>query len=135
MSLKVTIYTPNRIVANVTTDEVFIPIEIGHFAIKQSFQKHSSAISIGLLRIKTDSSWLLFLSYGGMLEVENDKVTIFLSDAKEIKSLTSSLSQLEDNLKQLAQKRLIKFENTFEKMKLLDEILKLKAYIQAAKYL
>lgn len=135
MSLKVTIYTPNRILVNTTTDEVFIPIEIGHFAIKKSFQKHSSAISIGLLRIKTDSSWLLFLSYGGMLEVENDKVTIFLSDAKEIKSVASSVSQLEENLKQLVQKRLIKFENTFEKMQHLDEILKLKAYIQAAKYL
>jgi F0F1-type ATP synthase epsilon subunit len=130
MSLKVTVYTPNRIVCNTFTDEVHIPIEIGHFAVKKSFQKHFAAISIGLLRIKNADGWILLLAFGGIVEIINDNVRIFINDVEEIKSIDS----VELNI-QLKQKKDEKCKTTIDKMKNKDEIMRLRGLLQAEKYL
>lgn len=132
MSLKVIIYTPNRIICNVLTNELYIPVEIGHFAIQKSFQKHRAAISVGLLRIKNDNKWSLFLVFGGIVEVINDNVTIFVSDAKEIRS-TDNLDFL-DIEKQLNEKKKEKGKTAYEKMEILQEVNRLRGILQSRNY-
>jgi len=132
MSLKVIIYTPNRIVCNVSTTELYIPVEIGHFAIQKSFQKHRAAISVGLLRIKNDNKWTLFLVFGGIVEVVNDNVTIFVSNAQEIRS-TDNLDFI-DLEKQLDEKKKEKGKTAYEKMQNLQEVNRLRGILQSRNY-
>jgi F-type H+-transporting ATPase subunit epsilon len=132
MSLKVIVYIPNRIVCNILTNELYIPVEIGHFAIQKSFQKHRAAISVGLLRIKNDNKWTLFLVFGGIVEVVNDNVTIFLNDAQEIRS-TDNLDFL-DLEKQLNEKRKEKCKTAYDKMQNLLEISRLRGLLQSRNY-
>jgi F0F1-type ATP synthase epsilon subunit len=130
MSLKITVYTPSRVVCNTVTDEVSVPIDVGHFTIKNSFQKHSASISIGLLRIKDGASWSLFSVAAGMVEVENNQVTIFVADAEEIKFVDVPALNAE-----LKQKLAEKFDNVYEKLENLERIRVIRAFLQASKFL
>jgi F0F1-type ATP synthase epsilon subunit len=130
MSLKVAVYTPNRIVYNAFAEELHIPIEIGNFAVRKSFQKHFAVISTGLLRIKNADGWVLLLASDGIVEIINDNVRIFIKDVEEI----SSVDSIELNI-QLKQKKQEECKTEDAKKKNKEAIMRLRGLLQAEKYL
>ena len=95
MSLKFTLYTPVGIVCNTVAEEIIVPIDEGSFAIKERHQKHSAALSVGLLRLKHNGSWVLILIFGGVLHINNNQVSVFVTDAQEIRSVDVAEVQTE----------------------------------------
>ena len=132
MSLRITVYTPTQTVCDTITDEVVIPIENGQFVIRGRHQKHCAALSVGLLRIKTSDSYLLIIIFGGMAHVEDDKITIFVSEAEKVRSV--NISEIESELK-LMEVNLKTFTSLEKKMQAYIERPRLNALIKAARYL
>ena len=131
MSLTIKVHTPGKLVSNTTTEEVFIPIEVGHFTVKQSFQRHSSAIGVGLLRFKdSEGKWILLIVTGGMVQSESNSVVIFVSEAEAVDIVDTDAIKVE-----LKKKQEEKVQSAFDKMDNLREISKLKGILQAAKFL
>ena len=131
MSLNITLYTPTRILCNTVTDEVVIPTEKGYFAIREHHQKHCAAISTGLLRVKTNNSWILILVLEGFLRIEKDSLNIFVKDAQIIRSVDSS----DIYAKLLKAKEEIKNLPYQDRLEATAEIAKLKGLILASRYL
>jgi F-type H+-transporting ATPase subunit epsilon len=131
MSLKFTLYTPTRIVCNTVAEEIVVPVSEGSFAIKERHQKHSAAISVGLLRLKNNGSWTLLLVFGGILHIQNNKVSVFVSDAQEIRSVDVAEVQT-----QLLKIRTEMFKlKPEEKRQAILEIERLSALLKASLYL
>jgi F-type H+-transporting ATPase subunit epsilon len=131
MSLKFTLYTPTRIVCNTVTEEIVIPVNEGSFAIREHHQKHSAAISVGLLRVKTNGSWILLLVFGGILHIQNDKVSVFVSDAQEIRSV--DVAEVQAELLKI-RTEIFKLQPE-EKRQAILEIDRLSALLKASRYL
>jgi len=130
MNLKVTIFTPKKTIFDIISDELFVPIENGQFAIKTSFQSHTSIVKDGVLRIKNDSKWLLFVVSDGVVVTENNVVSIFLKTARRITFLTHS--EILEGYKKTKETMI---KNTYETIKILEQEKKIKSIIQAAQYL
>jgi F-type H+-transporting ATPase subunit epsilon len=132
MSLKVIVYTPTKIICNTLTEEVVLPTLKAEMSIRPYHKQIMGVLPIGLLRIKEGNKWKLLVQLGGIAEFINDKLTIFVRNAEEIKSI--DLSDVEKKLNQ-AEEQLKNATNDQEKIKASENLQRLSALLKATPYI
>jgi F-type H+-transporting ATPase subunit epsilon len=88
MKLQVRILTPDGIIMKRDDiDEVILPTSTGQIAILPQHAALITALEIGLLRIRVENDWTLFIGYGGNATVGKNYVQILLSTIENVPAL------------------------------------------------
>jgi F-type H+-transporting ATPase subunit epsilon len=128
MSLNVRVITPDKVVWDAMVEELILPSSTGQLGILQDHAPLLTALDIGVMRLKTDSSWTSIVLMEGFAEVEDNKVTILCNGAEEASSIDVKVAQEE-----LEKTTLLVDEATTKKEKIeaTIELRKAKARLQA----
>ena len=128
MNLNVRVITPDKVVWDAMVEELILPSSTGQLGILQDHAPLLTALDIGVMRLKTDSSWTSIVLMEGFAEVEDNKVTILCNGAEEGSSI--DLKTAQDELEKVT---LLVDEATTKKEKIeaTIELRKAKARLQA----
>jgi len=128
MSLNVRVITPDKVVWDAMADELVLPSSTGQIGILTDHAPLLTALDIGVMKLKSDSSWTSIVLMEGFAEVEDNKVTILCNGAEEGDSIDAKTAQEE-----LEKVTLLVDEATTkkEKIKATIELRKAKARLQA----
>ena len=133
MAISLKVLAPNQNVYEGEAEEVILPSTTGQIGVLPGHISLVTAIDIGVLRLRTNSNWKSIALMGGFAEIESDEVIVLVNSAKIGSEI--DIQETEDFLKQ-AKLNLNKFpenEKSPEKIKVLNEISKAEALIQASK--
>ena len=128
MNLNVRVITPDKVVWDAMVEELILPSSTGQLGILQDHAPLLTALDIGVMRLKTESSWTSIVLMEGFAEVENNKVTILCNGAEEASSI--DLKSAQEDLEKVT---LLVDEATSKKEKIeaTIELRKAKARLQA----
>jgi len=128
MSLNVRVITPDKVVWDAMADELVLPSSTGQIGILTDHAPLLTALDIGVMKLKSDSSWTSIVLMEGFAEVEDNKVTILCNGAEEGDSIDAKTAQEE-----LEKVTLLVDEATTKKEKITAtiELRKAKARLQA----
>ena len=85
MNLQVRILTPDGIVMKRDDiDEVILPTSTGQIAILPQHATLITALEIGLIRIRVEDDWTVFIGFGGNATVIENRVQILLSTIESL---------------------------------------------------
>ena len=133
MSILLKVLAPNQNVYEGEADEVILPSTTGQIGVLPGHISLVTAIDIGVLRLRSNSQWKSIALMGGFAEIESDEVIVLVNSA-EIGS-EINIQNAENSLKE-AKSAISKFtenEKSPDKIKVLNEISKAEARIQASK--
>nr|YP_011007617.1 ATP synthase CF1, subunit epsilon [Syringoderma abyssicola]WAM65046.1 ATP synthase CF1, subunit epsilon [Syringoderma abyssicola] len=85
MSLNIRVIAPDGLIWDTTADEVVLPSLTGQLGVLTGHAPLITALEIGILRIKVDSSWTPIIVLGGFAVVKNDGIIVLISGVEEIK--------------------------------------------------
>ena len=83
MNLNVRVITPDKVVWDAMVEELILPSSTGQLGILQDHAPLLTALDIGVMRLKTESSWTSIVLMEGFAEVEDNKVTILCNGAED----------------------------------------------------
>nr|QBE88814.1 ATP synthase CF1 epsilon subunit [Pharnaceum aurantium] len=82
MNLTLCVLSPNRIVYNSEVKEIILPTNTGQIGILPNHAPIATAVDIGVLRIKTQGSWVSMVLMGGFATIGNNEITILVNEAE-----------------------------------------------------
>ena len=128
MSLNVRVITPDKVVWDAMVDELILPSSTGQIGVLTDHAPLLTALDIGVMRLKSETSWTSIVLMEGFAEVEDNKVTILCNGAEEGSSIDLKTAQEE-----LEKVTLLVDEATTKKEKIeaTIELRKAKARLQA----
>jgi len=85
--MKVRVLTPTRVICSTTSDEVILPGLTGLIGVLEGHASLIASLDIGLLRIKVDEKWTPIILYGGVAEIDQNRVTVLVSEVEDIPTL------------------------------------------------
>ena len=132
MVIKIRVLTPDRVICSTTADEVVLPGLTGQIGVLDGHAALITALDTGLLRIKLDEKWTPIILYGGLAEVDRDRVTVLVNDVEELSNI-----DLNEATKEL-EKATLAVENAETNKARLDasvELRKATARLEAINYL
>jgi len=132
MSMNIRVLTPDRVICSTTADEVVLPGLTGQIGILAGHASLITALDTGLLRIKLNEKWTPIILFGGLAEIDQNRVTVLVNDVEELISL-----ELSEVTKEL-EKATLGVENAETNKARLDASLELKkatARVEAVSYL
>ena len=133
MTISLKVLAPNQNVYEGEAEEVILPSTTGQLGVLPGHISLVTAIDIGVLRLRSNSKWESIALMGGFAEIESDEVTVLVNSA-ELGSQINTQNAEEALLK--AKAELGKFqenEKNPDKIKVINEISKAQARIQASK--
>ena len=95
MSLNVRVLTPDKVVWDAEADELILPSSTGQIGILVDHAPLLTALDIGLMRLKSNSSWTSIVLMDGFGEIEGNNVTILCNGAEEGKLIDLKVAQEE----------------------------------------
>ena len=133
MAISLKVLAPNKNVYEGEAEEVILPSTTGQIGVLPGHISLVTAIDIGVLRLRINSQWKSIALMGGFAEIESDEVIVLVNSA-EIGS-EIDIKNAENDLKEakLAINKFSQNEKSPEKIKVLNEISKAEAKIQASK--
>ena len=133
MAISLKVLAPNKNVYQGEAEEVILPSTTGQIGILPGHISLVTSIDIGVLRLRINSQWQSIALMGGFAEIESDEVIVLVNSA-EIGSEVN-IQKAENDLKEAksAISKLPENEKSPEKIKVLNEISKAEARIQASK--
>jgi F-type H+-transporting ATPase subunit epsilon len=79
MTLTVRVLAPDRQVWDSTAEELILPSTTGQLGILTGHAPLLTALETGVMRVRTDKTWIPVALMGGFAEVENNEVTILVN--------------------------------------------------------
>lgn len=107
MTLNLRIMAPNRVVWNSKTEEIILSTNSGQIGILTNHTPLLTALDIGIIRIRIDSTWTTMALMGGFAMIDNNQVTILVNEAEQATQIDFEKAQ--ENFR-VAQQNLIKAE-------------------------
>tara|TARA_B100000212_G_C27071860_1_gene404334 strand:- start:193 stop:597 length:405 start_codon:yes stop_codon:yes gene_type:complete len=133
MTISLKVLAPNQNVYEGEAEEVILPSTTGQLGVLPGHISLVTAIDIGVLRLRSNSKWESIALMGGFAEIESDEVTVLVNSAE----LGSEINtQNAEEALSKAKAELGKFqenEKNPDKIKVINEISKAQARIQASK--
>ena len=132
MAMNLRVLTPERIICSTKADEIILPSLTGQVGVLENHATLITALDTGLLRIKLDEKWTPIILYGGLAEIDQNRVTVLVNDVEELVSL-----ELNEVTKQLEQATLAveEAENSKARLDASVELKKATARLEAVNYL
>ena len=87
MILTLKIITPDRIVWKKKVEEIILPSSTGQLGILMNHAPLLTALDIGVMRARIADKWIPLVLLGGFAQIDNNLVTIIVSDAEEVKAI------------------------------------------------
>nr|NP_045026.1 ATP synthase CF1 epsilon subunit [Cyanidium caldarium]Q9TM40.1 RecName: Full=ATP synthase epsilon chain, chloroplastic; AltName: Full=ATP synthase F1 sector epsilon subunit; AltName: Full=F-ATPase epsilon subunit [Cyanidium caldarium]AAF13019.1 unknown [Cyanidium caldarium]WDB00153.1 ATP synthase CF1 epsilon subunit [Cyanidium caldarium] len=87
MALTVKVITPDRVVWKKTVEEIILPSSTGQLGILMNHAPLLTALDIGVMRARMVNTWVPLVLLGGFAQIDNNLVTIIVSDAEEVKAI------------------------------------------------
>ena len=84
MNLNVRVITPDKVVWDAMVEELILPSSTGQLGILQDHAPLLTALDIGVMRLKTESSWTSIVLMEGFAEVEDKSFKISKSPSSTI---------------------------------------------------
>lgn len=84
MSLNIRVIAPDGLIWDTSTDEVVLPSLTGQLGILKGHAPLITALEIGILRIKVNSSWTPIIVLGGFAVIRQDEVIVLISGVEEM---------------------------------------------------
>nr|YP_011006033.1 ATP synthase CF1, subunit epsilon [Dictyoneurum californicum]WAM63037.1 ATP synthase CF1, subunit epsilon [Dictyoneurum californicum] len=132
MSLNIRVIAPDGLIWDTSADEVVLPSLTGQLGILTGHAPLITALEIGILRIKVNSSWTPIIVLGGFAVIKNDEVIVLISGVEEI--IKQDYSQAKEFLAN-ATKKLDLAETTKEKIDASQEMKIASSKLQAFKFI
>ena len=132
MSLTIRVLTPTRAICSTTADEVILPGLTGLIGVLKGHASLIASLDTGLLKIKVEEKWTPIILCGGVVEIDQNRVTVLVNNVEEITTL-----DLNEVTKE-AEKAALELEMAETSKAKLDASIELKktlARLEAAKYL
>ena len=95
MNLNVRVITPDKVVWDAMVEELILPSSTGQLGILQDHAPLLTALDIGVMRLKTESSWTSIVLMEGFADVADNNVTILCNGAEEASSIDVKAAQEE----------------------------------------
>ena len=128
MTLNIRVIAPDRMVWNAEAEEVILPSSTGQLGILTGHIPLLTALDIGVMRVRINKEWTPIVLLGGFAEVENNKVTILVNGAEEVKEI--NLQEAQTSLEQ-ANSIFQTAQTSKEKIEAKQQIRKARARLQA----
>nr|CRF40125.1 ATP synthase CF1 subunit epsilon [Laurencia snackeyi] len=129
MTVQVRVIAPDTIVWNAEAEEIILPSSTGQLGILSGHIPLLTALDIGVMRVRINKEWKPIILLGGFAEVKDDKVTILVNGAEEIKEI--NLEEANKSLEE-ANNLFEEAKTNKEKIEATQSLRKAKARIQAA---
>jgi len=132
MVMNIRVLTPDKVICSTTADEVILPGLTGQVGVLDGHAALITALDTGLLRIKFNGKWTPIILYGGLAEIDGNRVTILVNDVEELINV-----ELSEATKEL-EKATLAVENAETSKARLDASVELKkatARLEAINYL
>ena len=133
MSISLKVLAPNQNIFEGNAEEVILPSTTGQLGVLPGHISLVTAIDIGVLRLRSNSKWISIALMGGFAEIESDEVTVLVNSAEigstiDQQSAEEALNKAKEGLKKFSET-----EKSPEKIKVIIEISKAQARVQASK--
>jgi len=133
MSISLKVLAPNQNIFEGNAEEVILPSTTGQLGVLPGHISLVTAIDIGVLRLRSNSKWISIALMGGFAEIESDEVTVLVNSAEigstiDQQSAEEALNKAKEGLKKFSET-----EKSPEKIKVINEISKAQARVQASK--
>ena len=92
MSINIRVLTPTRVICSTIADEVVLPGLTGKIGVLEGHASLIASLDTGLLRIKIDEKWTPIILCGGVVEIDQNRVTVLVLNVEEL-TTTLGLSQ------------------------------------------
>ena len=132
MAMNIRVLTPERIICSTKADEIILPSLTGQVGVLENHATLITALDTGLLRIKLDEKWTPIILYGGLAEIDQNRVTVLVNDVEEL--VTLELSEVTQQLEQ-ATLAVEEAENSKARLDASIELKKATARLEAVNYL
>lgn len=94
MVIHIQVLTPQRLICSTTTDEVILPVlEGGSLGVLENHATLVTMLDTGLLRIKVNDKWTPIILFGGIAEIDRNRVTVLVNGVEEFSTLKLSLRE------------------------------------------
>jgi F-type H+-transporting ATPase subunit epsilon len=93
MSLSVKVITPDKVVWDKDAEEIVLPTSTGRVGILKGHVPLLTGLTIGSLRLKTNTGWISLVLMEGFAEVQLDKITILSNEAEKVNSIDLKKAQ------------------------------------------
>nr|WRW10653.1 ATP synthase CF1, subunit epsilon [Ascoseira mirabilis] len=90
MVLNIRVIGPNGLVCDIDTNEVVLPSLTGRVGVLDDHAPLITSLRVGLIRIKTEVSWVPIIVTGGFAIIENNKIVAIVSGLENLKDETYS---------------------------------------------
>jgi len=133
MSINIRVLTPTRVICSTTADEVVLPGLTGKIGVLDGHASLIASLDTGLLRIKIDEKWTPIILCGGVVEIDQNRVTVLVLNVEEL-TTTLGLSEATKEVEQAT----LELEMAETSKARLDASIKLKkaqARLEAVTYL
>ena len=90
MVMNIRVLTPDRIICATKADEIILPGLTGQVGVLEDHATLITALDTGLLRIKLDNSWTPIILYGGLAEIDRNRITVLVNDVEEFNDIELS---------------------------------------------
>lgn len=132
MSLNIRVIAPDGLIWDTRVDEVVLPSLTGQLGILKGHAPLITALEIGILRIKVNSSWTPIIVLGGFAVIKNDEVVVLISGIEEMSK--QDYSQAKELLNQ-ATRNLDSAKTTKEKIDASQEMKIASSRLQAFQFI
>jgi len=95
MRLRVCLLTPDCIFQKKEADELILPTSTGQIGVLTGHAPLITAIDIGLISFRKESTWKAIALIGGFAVVQKDKITILVNEVVDETSVNESEAQRE----------------------------------------
>ncbi|MFH7241877.1 MAG: ATP synthase F1 subunit epsilon [Spirulina sp.] len=82
MALTVRVIAPDKTVWDSEAEEVILPSTTGQLGILAGHAPLMTALDIGVMRVRSDKTWIPIALMGGFAEVDTNEVTILVNGAE-----------------------------------------------------
>ena len=133
MTISLKVLAPNQNVFEGEAEEVILPSTTGQLGVLPGHISLVTAIDIGVLRLRINSKWVSIALMGGFAEIESDEVTVLVNNAEIGSEIDTQSAELALNKANEELSKLSDTEKSSEKIKVINEVSKAQARIQASK--
>ena len=133
MSINIRVLTPNRVICSTVADQAILPGLTGQIGVLDGHAPLIASLDTGLLSIKIDEKWTPIILCCGVVEINQNRVTVVAGDVEEL-TTTLGLNEATKAVEK-ATLELEIAENGKARLDALVELKKARARLKAANYL
>lgn len=119
MLITTNILATNRTITNWKVKEVVLPTTTGELGILPNHSRLLTALDIGVLRIKSETSWIPIVILDGIAEIKDNNLKIIVRQMEELSDINLNVDDAKKELDQMIE---VLAKSTKQNEKLLNTI-------------